>query len=443
MSEPLLLNFNLLVESPADPQALLNDGFRGDGIRITRRHLLTLDSVCLISAHLRVKGEEHQSAYEQAMARIDTTFAGEGIAVRSRPASPGGRMIALVMAPRIGGQALKETWAALDREGYGITGHRWLSQRDEVQALEFQIEGAPVEPAELTQRLRPWAEAQGIDFIVVPEGRERRRKKFLVIDMDSTLIRQECVDELAAYVGKRDEISAITARAMAGELDFETSLRERVRALKGLTVADIDKVYEERITLQPGAERMVAALRGAGIATCLVSGGFTLIADRIRDRLGLNDSVACTLELDETGTLTGEIKGPVIDASIKRKAVQAVADQVGADARSEGIAVGDGANDLLMLQAVDAGIGFHPKPLLIEQAPYTIARAPLDALLYVLGYSDEEIDHLISAPIPTPSPRRPRRRRPGRGRGAEGEASANDGAASEAASQPAATSEAS
>jgi phosphoserine phosphatase len=218
-----------------------------------------------------------------------------------------------------------------------------------------------------------------IDYALVPADLTRARVGLVAIDMDSTLITIECIDEIADMQGIKSEVAAITAAAMRGDIDFRESLTRRVALLEGLPVAALARVYDERLALSPGAERMLAGFKSAGAKTLLVSGGFTFFTDRLKARLGFDDAVANTL-LVRDGLLTGKVADPVIDAREKASRLAALRER---HVQPGGIvvAIGDGANDLPMLRKADVSIAYHANPVVRAQARYAIDHCGLDAAL--------------------------------------------------------------
>ncbi|PQA87334.1 phosphoserine phosphatase SerB [Hyphococcus luteus] len=225
-----------------------------------------------------------------------------------------------------------------------------------------------------------------VDVNIVPE--RSRRKKLLIADMDSTIIQQECIDEIAEYAGKRDEISAITEKAMRGELDFEGALRERVAMLKGLSESVLQETFDKRITLTPGAETLVKTMNEAGAATALVSGGFTFFTSRVAVAAGFRHNQANEL-LVKDGELSGEVREPILGRAAKEEALVRLAEENEIDL-AETMAVGDGANDLSMLDRSGLGVAFHAKPAVAKAARARIHYGDLTALLYLQGLKDEE-----------------------------------------------------
>jgi phosphoserine phosphatase len=222
----------------------------------------------------------------------------------------------------------------------------------------------------------------------VPAGARLADYKLVAFDMDSTLINIECIDEIAAEAGRKDEVAAITEAAMRGEIaDYKDSLRRRVALLAGLPEAALQKVYDERLQLNPGVETFVAACQAAGMKTLLVSGGFTFFSERIRQRLRLDFARANTLGVAHgrlTGTLFDRPWGDIVDGAEKRRVLLEVCELMGIDAR-QAIAVGDGANDLPMMGAAGLSIAYHPKPAVAEQAMIAIHSGGLDRALEVLA----------------------------------------------------------
>jgi phosphoserine phosphatase len=235
----------------------------------------------------------------------------------------------------------------------------------------------------LAERVRDALAGAAIDVVVQPI--ERRRRRLFLADMDSTMIAQECIDELAGYVGLKPHVAAITERAMRGEVAFAPALRERVALLKGLPASVIDEVIASHIHLTPGARTLVATMRAHGAYTCLVTGGFTLFSQKIAVMIGFDESRANTLVVGGDGKLTGEVTEPVFGRDGKLETLKALTARLGLDPEDT-LAVGDGANDLAMIEAAGLGIGFHAKPKVAEAAAARIDHGDLTALLYLQGY---------------------------------------------------------
>ena len=231
-------------------------------------------------------------------------------------------------------------------------------------------------------RLRDALSGHPIDVAV--QETETRRKKLLIADMDSTMIGQECIDELAAEVGLKDMVSAITARAMNGEIAFEPALRERVALLKDLDVSVIDKVIASRITLTPGGIELVRTMKAKGGYTALVSGGFTSFTARVAAMIGFDENRANIL-LEADGKLSGAVAEPILGKQAKVDALNEIATRLGITP-ADAIAVGDGANDLGMLHLAGSGVAIHAKPAVAAEAQIRIDHGDLTALLYLQGY---------------------------------------------------------
>ncbi len=261
------------------------------------------------------------------------------------------------------------------RNAWGGGAALWL---DPGVAAEFPLPAMPENRGEVWSSLQ----SMGIDLCVLPA--EGRRKRLLLADMDSTMIVQECIDELAAEAGVGDRVAAITARAMNGEIGFEGALRERVRLLRGLEAGVIDRVFADRITLMPGARRLVATMRAHGARAALVSGGFTAFTERVAAVLGFDEHRANLLEVAD-GRLTGTVQAPILGREAKVAALEQITARMGITA-AEVLAVGDGANDLGMLRAAGLGVAAHAKPSVAAQVDCRINHGDLTALLYLQGY---------------------------------------------------------
>ncbi len=272
----------------------------------------------------------------------------------------------------------RETVESL-RNAWGGGDARWL---DPGVAAEFSLEAVPDNAAQVWRDLQ----ALQLDLAIQPEA--GRRKRLLIADMDSTMIRQECIDELAAEAGVGAYVAGITARAMNGELDFEAALRERVGLLKGLPETVIATVIRDRITLMPGGEALLRTMKAHGAYTALVSGGFTAFTSAIAARLGFDENRANTLLVAE-GKLTGEVATPILGKEAKVTALEEITAKLGIGA-DQVIAVGDGANDLPMLHRAGTGVALHAKPKVQEEAQIRVNHGDLTALLYLQGYARNE-----------------------------------------------------
>lgn len=259
----------------------------------------------------------------------------------------------------------------------------WLSPGE---ALEVAFEAADLAAANaIRKRIDATHAAAPVDICVVPA--DGRRKRLLIADMDSTIIGQECIDEMADMLGLKDPISAITERAMRGELAFEEALRERLALLRGLGEADLERVWQERITLNAGARTLLATMTAAGAATALVSGGFTFFTSRVAAKAGFQHNHANNLEIVD-GRLTGHVTGPILGREAKLATLQRVTREANLQPHQT-LAVGDGANDLAMIEAAGLGVAFRAKPIVAAQAHAAITYGDLTALLYLQGYRRE------------------------------------------------------
>jgi phosphoserine phosphatase len=248
--------------------------------------------------------------------------------------------------------------------------------------------GAPASSLKKRSReLRSIISAAPVDIVVQPQ--DARRKKLLVADMDSTMIGQECIDELADYAGLKDRVAAITARAMAGEIAFAPALRERVALLQGVPISTIDKVIAERIRPNPGAATLIKTMRANGAYTCVVSGGFTAFMAPLAAAIGFDEYHANTLITDAAGRLAGTVTEPVLGREAKRDTLVTLQQRFRLRCEDT-IAVGDGANDIPMIEEAGLGVAFHAKAALREVAGACIDHGDLTALLYAQGYRREQ-----------------------------------------------------
>ncbi|MCF8511397.1 MAG: phosphoserine phosphatase SerB [Rhodobacteraceae bacterium] len=261
------------------------------------------------------------------------------------------------------------------RNAWGGGDAAWL---DPGVAAEFPVETMPANRWEVWQGLQ----ALGVDLVVQPA--EGRKKRLLIADMDSTMIQQECIDELADEAGVGPYVAGITARAMNGELDFEAALHERVALLAGLDESVIARVIRDRITLMPGGRALVATMRANGAYAALVSGGFTAFTKAIAEVLGFDENRA-NLLLIEDGKLGGKVAEPILGRAAKVQALEEISARLGISV-ADAIAVGDGANDLGMLGRAGAGVALHAKPSVQAECDIRVNHGDLTALLYLQGY---------------------------------------------------------
>jgi phosphoserine phosphatase len=264
---------------------------------------------------------------------------------------------------------------------------QWLF--DEV-AVDIPFEGRiPFEGSDLRaieNRLRAARGDLPIDIVVQPAA--FRRKKLFLADMDSTMIGQECVDELADFIGLKAHVAGITARAMRGEIEFEPALRERVALLKGMPVSVVDEVLAKRITPTPGGRELVMTMRAHGGWTCLISGGFTLFTSAVAAMIGFQENRANELVVED-GKLAGEVREPILGRAAKLAALVELTESFDLD-EIDTLVVGDGANDLGMIQAAGLGVAYHAKPAVAAAAAARIDHGDLTALLYAQGYRRDE-----------------------------------------------------
>ena len=267
--------------------------------------------------------------------------------------------------------ALRNAWGGGDAQ--------WLAPDE---AAEFAVEIVP------ENRWDVWSDMQpmGVDMVVQPA--EGRKKKMLLADMDSTMIQQECIDELADEAGVGERVKDITARAMNGELDFEGALKERVGLLKGLDEAVIARVLATRITFMPGGRALLSTMKANGAYAALVSGGFTAFTQNVAGELGFDENRANTL-LVENGVLTGDVGMPILGREAKVQALKEISARLGLT-HGDVMAVGDGANDLGMLGLAGAGVALHAKPTVAAECDIRINHGDLSALLYIQGYAKDE-----------------------------------------------------
>ena len=250
-------------------------------------------------------------------------------------------------------------------------------------ALDLFVDGPPVETH---QAVKTAVGALPVDFAVQPV--ENRRKRLLIADMDSTIINVECLDELADFAGVKAQVSEITERAMRGELAFEGALRERVGMLKGLSVDALQACYDDRVKLNPGARTLVRTMAEHGARCALVSGGFTFFTSRVAEAAGFHLNRANTL-IEQDGKLIGEVGDPILGKEAKLAALQEETSAMGLTP-ADALAVGDGANDLAMIEAAGLGVAYRAKPIVAAQAHAKVDHADLTALLYFQGYTAAE-----------------------------------------------------
>ncbi len=325
-----------------------------------------------------------RSALEQVAADLDMTvevLQGSG---DNRP-RPDGRSHVTVLGSPLRASAVAAIAGRVADTGANIDRIERMA-RYPITAIDLHVSG--VDPVQLRDLLAREAAVQGVDIAVQPASLLRRGMRLIVMDVDSTLVQGEVIEMLAAKAGCEEEVARVTEQAMRGELDFAESLRSRVALLEGLDVSALDEVYDE-LQLTPGARTTVRVLKRLGYRFAIVSGGFSQLTDRLAADLGIDFAVANELEVAD-GRLTGRVVGPVVDRAGKADALRRFAAQVGVPVTST-VAIGDGANDLDMLNAAGLGIAFNAKPV-VQEAAHTAVNVPyMDAVLYLLGISREEV----------------------------------------------------
>lgn len=252
--------------------------------------------------------------------------------------------------------------------------------------IEFSLRGTPIDQARMQEELMRMSTELGIDFSFQKDDMYRRMRRLICLDMDSTIIQTECIDELAMRAGVGEQVKAITARAMRGEIDFKESFKERVALLKGLDVSVMQDIAEH-LPITEGAERLMSVLKRCGYKIAILSGGFTYFGEYLQRKFGIDYVYANELEIDEEGKLTGNYVGPIVDGQRKAELLKLIA-QVEKVNLAQTIAVGDGANDLPMISEAGLGIAFHAKPRVAANARQSINTIGLDGILYFLGFKD-------------------------------------------------------
>ena len=344
-----------------------------------------------------------RAAVSETAQRLGVDVEFEAMAAR-RPAPERIRHSVVVLGQPLRAKGIGAVATALAGCGANIDRISRLS-RYPIMSFELMVSGGEAE--RMRSELARTAAEQRIDVAVQRTTIYRRAKRLIVMDVDSTLIQGEVIEHLASHAGVRDQVAEVTARAMAGELDFEASLRERVALLEGLPASALDHV-REGLVLTPGAQTLVRTLKRLGFVLTIVSGGFTQITDHLVAELGLDHAHANTLEIVD-GRLTGRLVGQVVDRAAKADALERFAAEAGVPI-SQTVAVGDGANDLDMLNRAGLGIAFNAKPVVRQAADTAVSVPYLDAILFLLGITREEIeaadaeDPAVADRPPTPVP---------------------------------------
>lgn len=302
-------------------------------------------------------------------------------------------LVVTVLGERLQAKSLAQVGHTLGRFDANIRRVETLARR-RLHCVEMLASANPETRRELSRALLAVAADHEVDISVQEEGLGRRAKRMVVMDVDSTLIQSEVIDELAAYAGVGDYVAGITARAMNGELDFQGALRERVALLKGLPESALAEVAK-KLDYTQGARSLIKVLKGMDYKTAILSGGFTYFTDRFQAELGLDYAYANTLEVVD-GALTGRTTGPIVDGQRKKELVREIAAREGIRL-DQVIVIGDGANDLPMMGIAGLGIAFNAKPRVREMAPHNINRKGLDSILFLLGIREEEIERMEAA----------------------------------------------
>ena len=306
------------------------------------------------------------------------------------------RHIMTLIGSRLTARHLEGLGDVATRHGLNIDNITRLSGRvslrtpgDELRScVELSLRGTPDDSSALRGDLLALAQELDVDIAFQVDDVYRRNRRLVAFDMDSTLIQTEVIDELAEAAGVGERVSAITEAAMNGELDFEQSLVQRVALLEGLDEGVLSKIAE-RLPIMPGAERLIRTLRSLGYRTAILSGGFTYFGEHLKEQLGIDYVYANELEI-KNGKLTGRVTGPVVDGARKAALLRELAERENLRLEQT-IAVGDGANDLPMLDAAGLGIAFHAKPKVRASAEQVISNLGLDGILYLIGMSDREV----------------------------------------------------
>jgi phosphoserine phosphatase len=348
----------------------------------------------------------------EVLGALEAAARGQGMAVRCTPISGADyadwvnsqgkpRYIVTLLAGGATGEQLAAVTSIIQRHGLNIDAVRRLSGRlalgsaDDSQrmSIEMSLRGSLADAAALKVDLLEAADRLTFDFSVQQDTVYRRNRRLVAFDMDSTLINAEVIDELAGRHGVGEQVTAITERAMRGELQFKDSFRQRARLLRGLSEQALRDVADS-VVLNEGAHRLLRTLKHFGYKTAIISGGFQYVGDRLQAELGIDYVYANALEISD-GAMTGEVHGEIIDAERKAQLLNEIAQREGISGEQT-IAIGDGANDLPMLNAAGLGVAYHAKPLVKETASHAISTYGLDSVLYLMGFSDRDIEEALA-----------------------------------------------
>ena len=357
-----------------------------------------------------VVSSDDQTATALAMKDILILAHDIGLTVRFKPitgtdydqwVSEGGRTryIVTALAPELTAEHLKQVTQIVSNQGFNIETVTRLSGRPERDGqqdilqrscVEFGLKGQMLDAQAMRAACLRLSAELSIDVAVQEDNAYRRNRRLVCFDMDSTLIEQGVIDELAIEAGVGEQVAEITERAMQGELDFQQSFRARVALLKGMDASVLPKIAE-RLTVTEGAERLISTLKALGYRTVILSGGFQYFAEYLQAKLGIDEVHANILDV-ENGMVTGEVKGHIVDGARKAFLLQKIANEMNISPE-QAIAVGDGANDLPMLSIAGLGVAFRAKPLVRQNANQAISSVGLDGVLYLLGVHDKDLNH--------------------------------------------------